>query len=752
MSLLSQVEVEELGNDVWTYVDAEGREYVISGNRGNSQIHDITDPKEPIFLAEIPGARSVWRDFKSFGEYLYVVADQGRDGVTIIDMSNPQDTITFSMWTDSITVNGITDVINTCHNLYIDTLVGFAYLAGCNIGVGGVITLDLNDDPTNPTVIGIQDQAYAHDVIVREELMYTSEIIGGVLAVYDVSDPADALFINRIATSTFFTHNAWLSDDNQFIFTTDERGNAFVDAYDISDVNNIQRVDQYRPVDDIGILPHNTHYFEGFLVTSWYNAGVIILDAHRPHNLIRIAQYDTNPQNANGNWGVSPYLPSGTIVATDIDNGLFMLEADYQQAAYLEGIVIDSFTRLPVNGATIEILSELALIETANPRGEFATGIPETGTFRVAVSHPNYIPDTLTLSLTQGELTELTIALMARNILRVTGTVTDEDQNPLEDARVSFRGEVNFDRNTDQEGSYTLDIFEGPYEAVVGLWGFQYLFDSVTVVQSRLEDFQLTQQFEDLFDLELNWIISGDATAGQWTRAIPLETDFNGITVNPGSDSPNDLGSWAYVTGNDNSSAAVDDVDGGPTVLTSPPIPLYDFEEPVIEFDYWFYNGGGSSEPNDAMIVSLIAGNEEIEIMELSDSSAWNTEQVIIRDWTDSMQVSIQFSVTDVTPGHLLEAGVDNFRAFDDVRSSVDDSRFENINIFPNPATTSTQVLNAPDQILSAQLIDVLGRSYPVIVDGSELLFNAIPSGQYFLRLRDDADQTYISKLQVIRN
>ena len=149
-------------------------------------------------------------------------------------------------------------------------------------------------------------------------------------------------------------------------------------------------MDQYRPVDDIGILPHNTHYFEGFLVTSWYNAGVIILDAHRPHNLIRVAQYDTNPQNANGNWGVSPYLPSGTIVATDIDNGLFMLEADYQQAAYLEGIVIDSFTRLPVNGATIEILSELALIETADPRGEFATGIPETGTFRVAVAHPNY--------------------------------------------------------------------------------------------------------------------------------------------------------------------------------------------------------------------------------------------------------------------------------------------------------------------------------------------------------------------------
>ena len=152
------------------------------------------------------------------------------------------------------------------------------------------------------------------------------------------------------------------------------------------------------------------------------------------------------------------------------------------------------------------------------------------------------------------------------------------------------------------------------------------------------------------------------------------------------------------------------------------------------------------------MIVSLIAGNEEIEIMELSDSSAWNTEQIIIRDWTDSTQVSLQLSVTDETPGHLLEAGLDNFRVFDEVSSSVDGTPFENIDIFPNPATTSTQVLNAPDQIISAQLIDVLGRSYPVIVNGSELIFNTVPSGQYFLRLRDDADQTYISKLQVIRN
>ena len=111
----------------------------------------------------------------------------------------------------------------------------------------------------------------------------------------------------------------------------------------------------------------------------------------------------------------------------------------------------------------------------------------------------------------------------------------------------------------------------------------------------------------------------------------------------------------------------------------------------------------------------------------------------------------MQFSVLDLTPGHLVEAGVDNFRVFDEVRSSVSGTQFQDIRIFPNPATTSVQVLDAPEQVRSAQLIDVLGRRYPVIVDGPELLFNPIPIGHYFLILQDDADQTYISKLQIIR-
>ena len=45
---------------------------------------------------------------------------------------------------------------------------------------------------------------------------------------------------NGELTPNNFTHNAWTSDDGNFIFTTDERANAFVESFDISDLDDIK--------------------------------------------------------------------------------------------------------------------------------------------------------------------------------------------------------------------------------------------------------------------------------------------------------------------------------------------------------------------------------------------------------------------------------------------------------------------------------------------------------------------------------
>ncbi len=752
MSLLSNVRFSDIGNDVWTYVDSNSREYVIAGNRTDSKIYDITDPSSPQLIAEIPGDRSVWRDYKSYKNFLYGVADQGDDGVTIIDMTNVPNSVSFTMWTDTVRISSETDVIKRCHNIYIDTIKGHAYLAGCNNGVGGVITLNLRKDQKTPQVIGVQDQAYAHDVIVQDSFMYTSEILAGALGVYNIQDSSDAIFVNNTFTSTVFTHNAWPSDDGRFIFTTDEKGNAYVDAYDISDINNILRIDQYRPANDSDILPHNTHYYNGYLVTSWYTEGVIILDASRPHNLIRIAQYDTNPQDANGNWGVSPYLPSGNIVATDMDNGLFILKADYQRAAYLEGIVYDSFSRLPINKVAVSILSDLAQGETSNPRGVYATGIPESGSYQVEVSHPNYTTDTITINLVQGELTLRNIALLPKQTFRISGTVSDaESQDLIEDAIIALQGNIEFSSSTNEKGAYRSDVPIDNYNVVVGKWGYTYLYDSLEIDQQINKDYQLSRGYQDNFDLNLGWTVSGSSQSGQWFRAVPLGTNFGVGFANPNQDSPNDLGARAYVTGNNSDSASTDDVDNGPTILTSPLIDLSNFDNAIIEFDYWFFNEGGNGEPNDKLQVYLLTDIDTINVREFNENAEWRTESIAVGDWTDSDTIKLQFSISGDSPDHILEAGIDALSIFDDVSSYTDEASNLELEVYPNPAIHYTQVINGPEDLSKATLIYATGRQFQLNINSSVIEWGEIPSGQYYLILQDQNRKMYATKIQIIR-
>ena len=53
--------------------------------------------------------------------------------------------------------------------------------------------------------------------------LYAAAINDGFLALLDVSDPARIREITRFSTGGRFTHNAWLTGDGRYLFTTDER-------------------------------------------------------------------------------------------------------------------------------------------------------------------------------------------------------------------------------------------------------------------------------------------------------------------------------------------------------------------------------------------------------------------------------------------------------------------------------------------------------------------------------------------------
>ena len=403
----------------------DGTEYAVIGTADDTRIFDLTTPSNPVEVAAIAGnPGSIHRDIKSNGEYIYVTCDQGADGLLIIDMTQAPETITHKFWRPQI----LGTTLSTCHNLFIDEN-GVCYLAGCSPQFpGGIIILDITTDPLNPAFLGHINERSAHDVMVRDNIVYASEIQDGLLTLYDVSDPANYVELGNVQTSRSFTHNTWVSDDSKYAFTTDERANAFVDAYDITDPQNIELLSRFQPAETANneVIPHNTHYIDGFLVTSWNTDGVVITDVSNPDNMIKVGSYDTflgDHGGFAGCWGVYPWLPSGLIIASDRQTGLYVLQPNYVRASFLEGTITDLDTGGPLSNVAIEIQSEQLNAKKSDLLGEYKTGIAEPGEYEVIFFHPEYLGDTITVTLTSGESTRLDVQLQKRETVAFSGRV-----------------------------------------------------------------------------------------------------------------------------------------------------------------------------------------------------------------------------------------------------------------------------------------------------------------------------------------
>ncbi|GAB5539928.1 MAG: hypothetical protein Salg2KO_20310 [Salibacteraceae bacterium] len=184
MELKGRLEYDVELSDVWGYVDEQGNEYALVGLHDNFSIVDVTDPTSPVeVFRTIGGNPSEWRDIKTWGDYAYVTCECG-PGLLIVDLSPlPENTnLTYTYWLDdSIT-------FYQAHNLYIDEK-GIAHIFGAFYSRGGSIMLDLNGDPMNPTPIGVYDENYLHDGVVRGDTLWGSSSFHGKLQVIDVSDP-----------------------------------------------------------------------------------------------------------------------------------------------------------------------------------------------------------------------------------------------------------------------------------------------------------------------------------------------------------------------------------------------------------------------------------------------------------------------------------------------------------------------------------------------------------------------------------
>lgn len=396
-------------NDIWGYASPSGREYALVGLRNGISVVRINDDNSLTEVKRFPGPMSVWRDIKTFGHYAYITHDNWNggnpEGLVILDLSQVDNNVVTKT---NYTQGG---QLHRAHNIYIDEN-GVAYLTGANIGIGGALMLDVTGG-ANVQMLGNYNDYYLHDCVTRGDTMFGGAINDGLLVAVDVSDKSNPVELGNITTPNSFTHNCWFSDDNHYVFTTDETSGSYVTSYDVSDPANMVELDRIQSFYSDSTIPHNVHYINNFLVNSYYRDGLQILDVTHPDNMIDVGHYDTSPDfegnGFNGAWGTYPYFPSGKAIVSDMETGLHLFEVDYKQAGYLHIHVTDSLSGNDLSGAQVLFNNTM---EAANLQGKLKTGHAISGTYSVKVISPGYTDKTVSVTLTNGQITQADIKML----------------------------------------------------------------------------------------------------------------------------------------------------------------------------------------------------------------------------------------------------------------------------------------------------------------------------------------------------
>tara|TARA_B100001123_G_scaffold430142_1_gene549618 strand:- start:865 stop:2367 length:1503 start_codon:yes stop_codon:yes gene_type:complete len=429
IQLLSVVEYENSNNDygvsdVWGYTDEYGNEYAIVGYQFGTSILDVsTDLNNPTEVANILGPSNgdyyYHRDYKTFGDYLYIVNEMtGPDvGMQVIDLSP----LPFS---SPIQLNTYSE-ISQSHNLWIDDS-GLAFIehqSGDNIHIA-----NLNPFTGNPTYGGTFGSLAnnCHDIYTRDNIAYISEGWSYQFGIYDFSNPNNIIQLATFAPfNSGYAHNAWLNDSGTHIVTTEETPNKTVKIWDVSDFSNITVSGEYLGENG---LAHNVHIKNDLVYISHYSVGIKIIDIYNPSDPIEVAAYDTYPQGNGsgyvGCWGAYPFTNNNMVFASDMQNGLYVFNFEPTFAGWISGTVYYSENNIIPNIVLRSLLNGHEYV--ADENGHFNFGFPQ-GMHEFELYFEDEIIDTVELEFLPRET-------------MITDIFIDLGMN---------LGDLNFDQNLD---------------------------------------------------------------------------------------------------------------------------------------------------------------------------------------------------------------------------------------------------------------------------------------------------------------
>lgn len=365
VTLLSYLPIAALGgaagvdlNDVWGWTDqSTGREYALVGRSDGIVFVDVTNATDPRFLGFLPitsgASPNVWHDVKVYADHAYVVADgAGPHGMQVFDLHELRSVPVPRQFSSVMVYTGV----RSAHNMVINETTGFGYIVGASGGgntCGGGLHMVNLQVPTAPTFAGCfnDDQTgragtgYTHDA---QCVTYTGpdatyqghEICFGLnetaLSIADVTSKSVPTALSRASyPAVSYAHQGWLTADQRYLYTNDEldeinglAANTRTMIWDVADLEDPVLVGQF--LGPTGASDHNNYIRGTTMFASNYQFGVRVISVANPLSPVQVGYIDTSPLRPDlpgfdGSWSNYPFFPSGNVVITSGEEGLFVI-------------------------------------------------------------------------------------------------------------------------------------------------------------------------------------------------------------------------------------------------------------------------------------------------------------------------------------------------------------------------------------------------------------------------------------------
>ena len=332
-------------NEVWGLVVNE-REFAVIGSTSGTHIFDVTDPinsEQVQFIAGAAvGTQIIHRDYHDRDGYLYAVSDEGNSTLQIIDIKQLPDA--------APVIYDSNELIKTAHNIFIDENLNKLY--ACNVrsasysgwNASSLVIFDI-ENPINPVQLisyEVPGTGYGvHDMWVKNDTAFLNNG-GDGLFVVDFTDLTSPQIIGSLTdyTDKGYNHSGWPTADMKTYIMADEDWGYDMKVLDISDLSDITEITTFSSEIDPNSIAHNQLIKDNYVYVSSYHDGLQVYDISDQENPTKVASFGTylmdDHDSYRGAWGVYPFLPSGNILVSDMQYGLYVLapSQDFSAQSY----------------------------------------------------------------------------------------------------------------------------------------------------------------------------------------------------------------------------------------------------------------------------------------------------------------------------------------------------------------------------------------------------------------------------------